>query len=351
LTTRRLLNVAAAIGVVGSWLASCSDSPNPSVGAPSSGGAGGAEEFGGSSAMGGDSGGTSSGTSHSGGTGAGGTGTGQAGSNTGGEQSFGGRGEGGDSQALGGAAGASDGGEAQGGEGQGGLGYGGEGGASGASTGGAGGAENDPFGCVDEPLPTTAPATVEIAGFTSRPLAPSPGNISGIDVAAIWDSTFASDTSDGSGNYLLSISTGDVPVDAYLQGSDASLPLTRLYFDKPIAGDLDNVELPFIASGDLGLIEGFCSVDQNPTNGLFLVKLVDCDGGPVPSAAATVKQGGILVGQQCDFRTFEGEGYVVTFNVPPGATDVAGESGPLLLSTTEALSIAGAVTVAIVGPR
>ena len=143
------------------------------------------------------------------------------------------------------------------------------------------------FGCVDDPLPTTAPGLVVVNGAI-RANALSPGPVSNAIVIAFrrgapGSDTLAFDTSFTSGDYAVPIVTDGFPVDGYLRVTHSGLLDTYAYPSRPLVENLTtNVLMP--TQNELDFLGVAVGVTQSASNGFIGVVVKDCFGATVPGA-------------------------------------------------------------------
>ena len=214
----------------------------------------------------------------------------------------------------------------------------------------------DGFGCVDDPLPTTAPGLVTVNGAI-RANALSPGPVSNAIVTAfrvgVTDS-IAIDTSDTPGNYAVSITTGGTPVNGYLRVTHSGQLDTYAYPSRPLVENLTtNVLMPTQAELDfLGVAVG---VTQSGSNGFIGVVVKDCFGATVAGAtvsttpAGTVKynSGGAPSASATSTST---DGVAYVFNVTAGDVTVRANGGGETLRQHVVTARAGTVTLTEIQP-
>ena len=104
------------------------------------------------------------------------------------------------------------------------------------------------FGCVDDPLPTTAPSLVTVNGqIFANALSPGPVSnaiVIAFRVGAPGTDTLAFDTSLTSGHYAVSIATGGTPVNGYLKVTHSGQLDTYAYPSRPRPSPRSNPSRP-----------------------------------------------------------------------------------------------------------
>jgi len=212
------------------------------------------------------------------------------------------------------------------------------------------------FGCVNDPLPTTAPGVVTVDGQVLGN-ALSPGPVSGAIVTAFRVSpaeSLAVDTSSTPGFYAVSITTGGTPVTGYLRVTSSGKVDTYAYPARPLAGNLTtNVLTP--SQNELDFLAAAVSVTQSGTNGFIGVVVRDCFGDPVAGATVTTNPGGTVKynsgGAPSGSATSTADdGVAYVFNVPAGNVTVRANGGGETLREHAVNARAGKVTLTEIQP-
>ncbi len=213
-----------------------------------------------------------------------------------------------------------------------------------------------PFDCLGQPLPTNAPNSVIVTGVvragalapTARAGAVVKGFKTGTAIAL--DST----TSDASGNYTLTLATGGVPIDGYVQVRDSGYIDTYGYPPLPLSANASESVL-LITTGDLTALSGFTGVTQTAGKGAIAVVVADCNGTPIAGAtvstnpAGTVRyNSGGLPSSSATSTASDGVAYV--FNVTAGDVVVSAVSGANALRSHTVNARADVVTLTGVTP-
>lgn len=211
------------------------------------------------------------------------------------------------------------------------------------------------FSCLGQGLPTTAPATVTVAGtaeeivqvnsFPSiQPL--NGGTLDACKTGApncMGGNRLATATSDTTGAYSLGpITTGGTPVDAFVHVAPANDRPTDEYPSSPIAADLSGIPIIVFSNASFTFIVGAGGITQSASNGNLGILVTDCANKPISDSAnltLTVKQNGMDVTGTTVFNAgqyySQAAGTYFVFNVPPGATEVgATYNGMALLAHT-----------------
>jgi hypothetical protein len=190
----------------------------------------------------------------------------------------------------------------------------------------------DPFACLGQPLPTTAPAMLQIGGITAG-IDQLP--IDAVDVEAfIGASTTAAamTTSAATGVYSLTLATGGVPVDGYLRASKNGLIDSYFYAPTPVAASTNQATILLATVQSFTLLAGLAQVTPDPAMGTLVIAVVDCLGRPVPGASITLQPAGTtryLRNNAPDpaATSTDATGLAAAFNVPAGAVMAGASAG------------------------
>jgi hypothetical protein len=187
------------------------------------------------------------------------------------------------------------------------------------------------LGCLGDPIPNPTAATVTVSGDVVT--------ISGGSQAAVEDALItgygsddqplagATDTSDAQGNWSITASVGNEPLDAYVRATHAEYMDTYLYPPTSLYEDLTGASVIMLNSGTLGLLE-LLGLSQDDDKGVLLVAVLDCDGNPVEGASVTTTP---AAGQTAYLENgapsttataTDSSGAAMLFNVPAGDVEV-----------------------------
>ena len=212
------------------------------------------------------------------------------------------------------------------------------------------------FGCVNDALPTTAPALVAVNG-SIRANFLSPGPVSNAIITAYRigaPDTIASDTSTTPGDYAVSITTGGTPVNGYLKVTHSGQLDTYAYPSRPLAANLTtNVLMPTQSELDfLGVAVG---VTQSASNGFIGVVVKDCFGATVAGATVSTSPGGTVKynsngAPSTSATSTSTDGVAYVFNVPAGDVTVRANGGGETLRQHVVTARAGTVTLTEIQP-
>lgn len=207
------------------------------------------------------------------------------------------------------------------------------------------------------PDASTASAMITISGTTSEISISGTQALAAVNVQAFREgesTALASMTSDTSGNFTLSATTGGVAVDGYVLAKKDTYLDTYLYPPAPLAADFSGASVLMLTSStrDLAGTVGQVSVDM--TKAFIGLKVVDASGNPVMGAtvsstpAGTVRYNGTNGVPDKNATSTNADGVAYIFNPEPGQVMVsASKSG----STFHAHSInarASVITLTIV---
>jgi hypothetical protein len=179
------------------------------------------------------------------------------------------------------------------------------------------------FECRNVPLPTTAPATINIHGtmYDITGMMPLAGATVSV-VVGVSNTTLGSATTAGDGSYSISVSTGGQPVDAYVIASAPNYMNTAAYPAVPYSADaaiLFGLVTPAGAQ-NLGNVAG---APYDTTDGLLQVGITDCVGQPLSGAVMQNPQ-----------PTKATERYVVGNTLPASATMTDSSGTVYLINVT-----------------
>jgi hypothetical protein len=212
------------------------------------------------------------------------------------------------------------------------------------------------YGCIGLPLPTTAPALVNVSGQV-RANALNPNVLAGAEVFAFRTgdtTTLAADTSNTPGNYSLGITTGGTPVDGYLRLTHSGQITTYAYPSRPLAADLVTNVL-MITSSEFGFLGSAVAVTPEAGKGFIGVIVKDCDGTPIASATVTTTPAGTVrynagSGPSASATSTSSDGVAYVFNVTAGDVTVRANGGGHTLLQHIVNARADAVTLTEIQP-
>jgi hypothetical protein len=214
----------------------------------------------------------------------------------------------------------------------------------------------DPYACLGQPLPATAPSTVTVQG-TVRYNVATPTALAGATVQGFKTgdtTTLAATTSDAGGNYLLSLSTGGVPIDGYIRVSKSSYLDTYGYPPQPLSANAAESVL-LITSSELGFLGVALGVTPTAGKGMIAVVVEDCTGTPIQGATVSTSPAGTVKynsgGSPSSSATSTGsDGVAYVLNVTAGDVVVMASAGGHALRQHTVNARADVVTLTAIAP-
>jgi hypothetical protein len=213
------------------------------------------------------------------------------------------------------------------------------------------------FECIGQPLPTTAPALVNLTG-TVRSNVLSPVPVVGAFVYAFrsGDTThLAGDTTDTPGRYSADITTGGTPVDGYLAVSDSGHHInTYAYPPVPLASS-GTQDVLMISSTEFTILAGAAGVTPVAGDGFIGIVVKNCAGTPIQGATVTSNPpgtvrynvGGVPSASAVSTNT-DGVAYIA--NVTAGNVTVQASAGGNTLRQHVVNARANAITLTEIRP-
>lgn len=210
------------------------------------------------------------------------------------------------------------------------------------------------FSCAGNSAPTTAPAQLMVSGSASNlnPITQTVEPVVDADVEAFRvgnANAIAMTTSDAQGAWALSFASGGAPVDGYVRARKQGYRTTLLYPPAPLDANLAMAPMLVLSTSSFAVINTAVGGNQTAGNGVVLVAAVDCANNPVDGAMIRVQQSGSDVGNQVDISQLQ-SGVVLTFNVPPGATEVSATYNGMAFRAHTVQSLADGTTMTVVSP-
>jgi hypothetical protein len=217
-----------------------------------------------------------------------------------------------------------------------------------------------PYGCLGDPLPTTAPSSIKLSGKTVAVSGTSSAPVADVAVSAFIGANptaVASTTSTAGGDYAVDIATSNKPVDAYLRAHKSGDLDMYLYAAAPLAHDGPNASLVLVTQSDLGYLALGAGLTQSSSKGFVTVIVLDCLGNAIsgatvtasPSTGATIRY---LAGGQPSktATTTDASGTALIFNAPAGNVEIGASVSGMTLRAHTLDARAGAVTATVVKP-
>lgn len=184
------------------------------------------------------------------------------------------------------------------------------------------------FECLGAAVPTTAPATIAVAGqIRANALSPSALGNAIIEAFRTGNTTLlAADTSETAGFYSLSVTTGGTPVDGYLRVTHSGQLDTYAYPSRPLFADIATNVL-MVTSSELAFLATAVGVPQTAGTGFIGVIVKDCNGDPIAGATVTTNPAGTVrynseTTPSGSATSTSGDGVAYVFNVTAGTVTV-----------------------------
>lgn len=219
------------------------------------------------------------------------------------------------------------------------------------------------FACAGQPLPTTAPATVAIAGTAQSASAGGLSPAAGVTVKAFAVGTqapLATTSTSGTGAYSLSVPTGGAALDGYLLGTKQGFRDSYVYPPAKIFQDLPDATVLMLMPSTFDLLLTIAGATQTAGHGAIGIAVVDCNGDPVPGATVTAQAvGGGPVGTirytsgqlpTPSATSTDASGLAFVFDVPVGEVTVNAVVAGTPLRGHVVRSYADANTTTVVRP-
>jgi|HubBroStandDraft_6_1064221.scaffolds.fasta_scaffold121092_3 hypothetical protein len=195
--------------------------------------------------------------------------------------------------------------------------------------GGGGGSPDAPGSSIDAPV--NVPATITISGTVVEKSTSGSTPVGSATVVAknsSDDSMVATATTNGSGDFTLTVTTNGQPLDGYLDVTDGSDVETFVYPPAPIGADYTGAPVQMVTQATINELPILTSVTQSPSDALLGLEVVNGSGAPVSGATVTTtpagsvfydSSGGLPTKTQ---KTTNTDGVVFVFNVAPGSVSV-----------------------------
>jgi hypothetical protein len=214
------------------------------------------------------------------------------------------------------------------------------------------------FSCAGDPLPTTAPASITIAGNVADESISGQTPLDGVAISAYPSQTSTTplaNATSASGAFSIVVGTGGVPLDGYLKASKSGELDTYLYPNAPLAVSSSGLSVVMLTSSTYGFLAIGGGVTQDDTKGDLAVVVLDCNAQPVSGAivmtspAGTVRYSG-SAGPSASAVATSTDGLAYVFNVAAGDVTVSATAGSVSLRSHHLVSRAGAFTTTLVTP-
>lgn len=187
------------------------------------------------------------------------------------------------------------------------------------------------FTCFGSAQGSSAPASITVSGTTYTITQQGSAAVAGVTVDAYKTGVvapLATGTSDGSGNYSLTVATGTMPLAGYVTGSKSGDRTTYMYPANPLVADLAMAPVLMISETTFQLLvtQLLMTTQDDANNGVVIAAAVDCQNKPITGATVTIEQGGSAAGSAQDLSQYGFPG-TLALNVPDGNTDVGASYG------------------------
>lgn len=153
------------------------------------------------------------------------------------------------------------------------------------------------FECLGQPLPTTAPASIDLSGQVKKNVLapiPNPNAIVTAFRSSDTSAALATDTSDTPGRYSVSLTTGGTPVDGYIRVTDSSHIATYAYPAVPLAAsDSQNVQM--VSATEFGALAAAAGITPQAGKGFVGIIVTDCSGTAIAGATVSSTPGGTVL--------------------------------------------------------
>jgi len=212
------------------------------------------------------------------------------------------------------------------------------------------------FQCSGQPLPTTAPALVNVSGSVEDII--SAAAISGASVKAfrVGDTTtLASTTTTTPGAYAVSIASGGTPVNGYLHVNDGGTHMDAyVYPAVPLATDLTET-VKMVTSSEFAVFAAAAGITPVAGDGFIAVVVTDCQGATVGGATVTSTPAGTVrynvagtPSSTASVTAADGIAYIA--NVAPGDVTIKATAGGVTMRQHVVTAYANSVTLTAIQP-
>ena len=216
-----------------------------------------------------------------------------------------------------------------------------------------------PFGCLGQPVPTTAPDPVALSGTATTLSGTTSVPAPGVKVQALHISDnsaiTASVTTDSSGAYSLSLPTGGNALDVYLRASKSGDRDTTVFPATNLFADSTGGEVVIITQSDFDFLAQLSNKSQSSSKGAVGVIVTDCDGTVLQGAVITTQPSVPVVyvnngTPDTSATSTDATGVGLVFNVPAGSVTLSATVNGMTLRSHTINAIAGVTTTAAIRP-
>lgn len=229
---------------------------------------------------------------------------------------------------------------------------------------------NYDFTCAGNTLPATAPATVNVGGFTQSvyidqgfvtlSMLPDADLVACKADMPVCDETTNYGTAkagaDGAFLFTPPPETGGVPLDVYAYVKKTGSRTTYLWPNSPFYADNPTVKVPVMLNAFVAQLSAL-GIQQSPERGIVGVLLVDCNDEPIVDAdnvKITLSQDGADIGSLTfiDAHIFNADfaGDFFILNVPVGKIDISVTYKGMEMRGHSVLTFAGATSETKIAP-
>ena len=214
-----------------------------------------------------------------------------------------------------------------------------------------------PFGCLGQPVPTTAPDPVTLAGSAQTIDGTDEVPAKGVKITAQHadGSTIASTTTDANGAYSLAMPTGGDALDVHLTATKSGDRDTALYPATTLYTDTNAGYILIISETDFDYLAQASGQSQSSSKAAIAMGVIDCDGTALAGATVTTSPAGTVVyltggSPDQDATSTDSSGVALVFNVPAGAVTVSASVSGMTLRSHSINAAAGVTTTAAIRP-
>lgn len=209
--------------------------------------------------------------------------------------------------------------------------------------------------CREQVLPTAADATVSLSGHVFD----TSGAMGLPDVMLrprVGSQTLNATLSDTDGAFFYTHDTGGVPRVEQLDATLAGYLDLRFYPPVPVAKTLENLELHMLTAADAQMYASVAGVTLDPTKGMIVVSVVDCNRSPLVGGTVSTSPRGPDVryfaggAPSPDAMTTDESGLVLIANASAAAVTVTGSYEGTSLRSHDVNVLANAVVQTALQP-
>lgn len=227
------------------------------------------------------------------------------------------------------------------------------------------------FSCMGNAAPDTATAQITMSGTVQRVyLNGAQPAIEGKDGAVVnacaagqadctGENQYGTATSEGGGNFSIGpVDTGMVPLDVYVEMTEATSRTTQVYPPSPLVADQGMVPVLTFDPNLITLLGNFGCDQDDTNNGMLILRVVDCSDAAIDDTTnltLSIKQGGNEVAgtSVLDLSGFDQQlgGTFLVCNVPEGDVTTVGASyNSMDLRAHDVKIVKGTTTATIIRP-